>query len=299
MKRLGSALLVVIALVGAGAFGAERAGVQLPFGVHLPGATAADASEAATLMLGTVYFEGAGTSTSVVVGNGGSVRLSAGYSLQFADRQDATPTVTLERRVEGGAWKATTASVAVRSDEPITAVTPVYAASAAKATVDYRLVSGASASRAMTVVYENQRRYTGMAATIYRDLARWCPTTAVHVLPLNGQEAGDYRTGALLIRVDASVGRTAVTSPIDQRALALHECSHEHQWLNYGATAAGRTQMLAAAKRYFTDGGIAPEEHAADCGAQSVNPGGYLGYGGTCSAVALHEGKRLLAGERY
>jgi hypothetical protein len=189
--------------------------------------------------------------------------------------------------------------VQVPSGKPMTVVTPAYAASGVTADVDYRLVSGASVSRTMTVVYENQRHYTGMAAAIYRDLARYCPTTAVHVGELHGREAGDYRTGAQLIRIDATVGRTTVTQPIDQRALALHECSHEHQWLDYGATEEGRTKMLAAAKRYFFVPGIAPEEHAADCGAQSENPGGYLGYGGTCTAVQLHEGRRLLLGEQY
>jgi hypothetical protein len=299
VKRLGSVLLAGAALVGVLAVGGERAGVGLPFGIELPGRTAADGSAASVVTLGTVYFDGAGTSTSVVVGNGGSVRLAAGYGLQLGAGGAATPEVTLERRVEGGTWRPTGVQVAVPRNAPITAVTPAYSASAATAEVDYRLVSGPSVSRALTVVYENQQRYTGMAATIYRDLARYCPTTAVHVEQLDGREAGDYRTGALLIRVDATVGRTAVTRPIDQRALALHECSHEHQWLNYGATATGRTEMLAAAARYFSVPGIAPVEHAADCGAQSVNPGGYLGYGGTCSAIALHEGERLLLGLRY
>ena len=299
MKRLGSFLLVGVALVGVLAFGGERVGVQLPFGFRLPGVVAADTGDATLVTIGTVYFEGAGTDTSVVVGNGGSVRLAAGYGLQFADTGHAVPKVTLERRVEAGRWVRTDAEVVVASNAPLTAVTPVHAASGATASVEYRLVSGASVSRTMTVVYENQRRYTGMAATIYRDLERYCPTTAVHVGALNGREAGDYRTGAQLIRVDATVGRTTVTRPIDQRALALHECSHEHQWLNYGATSTGRTTMLAAAKRYFSVPGIEPVEHAADCGAQSVNPGGYLGYGGTCTALQLHEGKRLLLGLRY
>jgi hypothetical protein len=302
VKRPGSILIVTAAVLSAAAFGAQRLGVQLPFGIELPGATVIDGSIGTSqLTVGTVYFDGAGEDTSVVVGNGGSVRLSAGYAVQFGDSSRTLPTVTLQRRVEDGTWHRTTAPVSVPQGEAMTVVTPPYAASGATATVQYRLVSGASVSRAMTVVYENQRRYTGMAATVYRFIQRYCPGSAVHVAALDGREAGDYRTGALLIRIDRAVGRTTVTDPIDQRALALHECSHERQWLNYGATAAGRTRMLAAAKRYFSVPGdaIEPVEHAADCGAQALDPGGYLGYGGTCSAVALHEGERLLLGEQY
>jgi hypothetical protein len=36
----------------------------------------------------------------------------------------------------------------------------------------------------------------------------------------------------------------------------------------------------------------------ADCIAQAANPGGYLGYGGDCTAKQLRYAERMLAGER-
>ena len=105
--------------------------------------------------------------------------------------------------------------------------------------------------------------------------------------------------------------------PIDVRAVALHECSHERQWLGYGGTAAGWTAMRGRRARRSSrtgrsrrgsspgypyeaaDAAITPVEHAADCGAQSVNPAGYLGSAGYCTKAELAAGKRLLLGHRY
>jgi hypothetical protein len=302
VKRISSFLVVAVAIAGVIGLGATRSGGErLPFGIELPGVAGQPAQAAEEVTLGAVEVDGAGTDTTVTVGNGGSVRLSASYGVQFIGTAPTTPTVSLERRTGSGAWTATDAHVTAAKGQPMTVDTPAYAASGRTASVQYRFRSGASTTRPLTVVYENQQRYTGLAARLYGYLAASCPGTAVHVEDLHGREAGEYTTGALLIRVDPAVGRTTVLAAIDQRALALHECSHERQWVNYGSTEAGRTAMSAAAARYFSVPGntIAPIEHAADCGAQALNPGGYLAYGGTCTATQLREGRKLLHGARY
>lgn len=250
---------------------------------------------------GTALVVGAGTDTTVTVGNGGTVRLSAAYGVQFTGSAPVPPKVVLECRLGAGAWTATAAQVTVATGRPLTVETPAHTTSARSATVQYRFRSGASTTRALAVVTENQRRYTGLAATMYGHLAASCPASAVHVQDLKGREAGEYRTGALLILVDRAVGRTTVLDAVDQRALALHESSHERQWVDYGGSEAGRTVMVADAARYFAVPGstVPPIEHAADCGAQALDPGGYLAYGGSCTAMQLREGRKLLHGERH
>ena len=143
-------------------------------------------------------------------------------------------------------------------------VTPPYSTPAVTETVEYRFASSTSTSAPISVVYENQRAYTGMAATIYGYAAPYCPATAVQIADLGGREAGGYGPGALLIRVDSRVGATVNLSPSSQRTLALHECSHELQWLRYGSTQEGYSQMKAAAAGYFAEGsnGAEPIEHA-------------------------------------
>ena len=236
-----------------------------------------------------------------VVGNGGSVRLSAGYSVR-SSASDPSIQVRLERRLGTGAWSSTGITASVEGGEgPLTAVTPPYSTSEEKEIVQYRFASTSSASAPVSVSYENQRAYTGMAATIYGYSAPYCPATAVRIQRLAGREAGEYRTGASLILIDSKIGVSVNLSPADQRSVALHECSHELQWLNYGATDAGRKQMEAAAATHFSEGanGAAPLEHAADCGAQALEPNGYLGYGGYCTSNELVLGRQLLSGQRY
>lgn len=247
-----------------------------------------------------LLIDGAGNAKVEVVGNGGSLVLGAGYSVR-SPLPNPQFTARLERRVATGDWAPTGETATVGPGDPLTVSTPPYSATAASETVQYRLATATSASEPISIVYENPRYYVGMAATIYAYAAAYCPHTAVHVADLNEREAGDYRTGALLIRVDPAVGITTNVAPVDQRALAIHECSHELQWVNYGGTSKGYQRMEASAAALFRDGsnGAAPIEHAADCGAQAVNPGGYLGYGGFCTANELAEGSRLLTGQRY
>jgi hypothetical protein len=293
----------------------------------LGGATVADAAPAARAAsssvteyrLGDLVLAGKGDSASSTVGNGGSLVLLGDYDVRWWGTR-AKAHVSLQRKVGSGAWTTTRAKVS-STKNGFTVRTPKYATKAAKRTVAYRLVSKAyssasgrvrntSRSHVARIGYENQARYTGLAKTVYRYAKAYCPNTAVHVAGLH-VAAGDYATGTLLIRVIAEVRDYSAK---DVRALALHECSHERQWLNYGGTVAGHRTMQAAAKRIFSDWklpagakypyvspdpSITPIEHAADCGAQSLDPGGYLGYGGYCTAAELRAGKRLLQGSRY
>lgn len=274
-----------------------------------------------TVTLGALAFDGNGGRTSSTVGNGGRLVLDGAYGIRWSGAQ-AAPRVSLQRKVGAGRWTTTTAKVSLTSTGLVVR-TPAFSTAAARRTVAYRLRSAAyatatngvrntSVSKTVTIVYENQRRYTGLARTIYRAVRAYCPATAVHVGTLS-EKAGDYRTGALLIRV---AGEVRQYRAIDVRAVALHECSHERQWLDYGGTTKGWAAMEAAAATTFADwvkpagvstpylyqdpsASITPVEHAADCGAQAADPGGYLGYGGWCSPSELKAAKRLLLGHRY
>jgi hypothetical protein len=234
------------------------------------------------------------------VGNGGSIRLGAGYAVRSTASRPKID-VRLERRIAGGAWSTTGVSTSIVEGSALSLVTPPYSTSAATEAVQYRLASGDSASSPVSVTYENQRFYTGMAATIYAYAAPYCPTTAVHVATLSGREAGQYSPGASLILVDSKVGATANLTPASQRSVAVHECSHELQWLDYGSSHVGYEQMTTAAAAHFSEGsnGAPAIEHAADCGAMAVEPNGYLGYGGYCTADELRTAARLLGGGRY
>ena len=277
-----------------------------------------------TWTLPSLYIDGAGSASASVVGNGGSLVLTAGYGWRSAGTP-APARVVLQRRIGSGAWTTTTAPVGFVDHQGFSVSTPAYRTKPARVSVAYRLVSKAysdaatggvleaATSPTVRIVYENQAKYTGLARTIYRAAQQYCPSTAVHVQALAGGRAGQYDTGGLVLAIIPSV---ATYRPIDVRAVALHECSHERQWLNYGGTEAGRTAMEAAAAQYFSTatkpakvttsyvyeaptGPIDPVEHAADCGAQAVNPGGYLGYGGWCTPAQLQHAKRLMLGHRY
>ncbi|MBW4042291.1 MAG: hypothetical protein HIU86_09210 [Acidobacteria bacterium] len=315
--RRRARIAALVSLVGAlvGAVGIATGAQATPV-VRTAAATAVS-----DITLGALAFDGAGGDTTSTVGNGGSLVLSGGYQVRWWGHE-ATPRLSLQRRIGSGRWTTTAARVSV-TVHGVVVRTPAFSTTAAKQTVSYRLrsaayttattrVSANSVSHVVRVVTENQHRYTGLARTVYRAVQAYCPATAVHVGALSAG-AGDYRTGALVIRVS-----TAVRSylPIDVRAVALHECSHERQWLDYGGTTAGWEAMKADAAKVFADwtkpagartsypyeqpdAAITPVEHGADCGAQSVDPGGYLGYGGYCTTAELAAGRRLLHGHRY
>lgn len=257
-------------------------------------------SGSADVTLRSLLIDGAGAATSAVVGNGGSLVLRGGYAVRSVLPHPRIE-VRLEREVGSSGWAATGTAAAISPGDPLTIRTPPYSTSAATEVLHYRFASATSVSEPISIVVENQQFYSGMAATVYRYAAPYCPSTAVHIADLTGREAGDYRTGALLIRVAPDVGVRVNLDGASQRALAIHECSHELQWLNYGGTPDGFARMKTSAAEYFSEGsnGAAPLEHAANCGAKAVNPAGYLGYGGYCTQGELVEGMRLLTGQRY
>lgn len=328
MSRLTPLLAVAVGAAALGIFGPMVAPsgsglftVPLPVDVPavrglLSGTDATGVTSAVTF--GPLYIDGRGDSRETVVGNGGWVSLVAGYGSRSGD-----PHVSLERRVDAGEWERVDAQVERTSTGALQVRTPVWSTFSMASDVQYRLASddgpggGTTTSSPITVHYENQRFYSGVAATIYEAVALYCPSTAVRIVDLPERQAGLFGTGSQLIRIDSAVGVTTATRSIDIRSVALHECSHERQWMNYGGTTEGRATMEAAAGSIFSEfrkpadvvtpyeyrepegGSISPIEHAADCGAQSMNPGGDLGYGGWCSQAQLDAGRRVLLGSTY
>lgn len=214
----------------------------------------------------------------------------------------ASVSALVQRRTEGGSWITTGQRVSTTSAR-FRVVLPARSTSttAADATVQYRLqvraggvVGSAATSPAITVRYRNPARFTGLTASLYRTVHRYCSSAVVRIVHLS-DAAGDFTTGQYALQVDSSVSGYAA---VDRRAVALHECGHYLQWRNYGASSAGWARMTADAEAVFgahTDDQV---EHMADCIAQAANPGGYLAYGGSCSAKELAASKRMLAGDR-
>jgi hypothetical protein len=209
-------------------------------------------------------------------------------------------TAVVERRASGGTWKATAQRVSSRSTT-FRVHLPAYS-TANDATVAYRLevrrggvVGRGDVSATITVNYRNPARFTGFTRSLYRAVHGYCPSAVVRVVRLSGDAAGDYTTGQYALRIDSSIAKYR---PINQRSVALHECGHYLQWRNYGATNAGWNRMEKDAKAIFGTNSSDPVEHMADCIAQAANPGGYLGYGGSCTKPQRHAAKMVLAGYR-
>ncbi|MFD1721898.1 hypothetical protein [Amnibacterium endophyticum] len=256
-------------------------------------------------------------------GSGSVFRVSAGWSSRHYLPYEA-PRVVLQRRIGGGAWRDVRR--ASFTDSGIAASTGVVRVprSTERRVVRYRFVSLAgttsqgfrwqrAVSAPVRIVYENQQRYTGLARTAYRAMRPYCPAASVHVVDrIAGDDgfAGVYREGGTRIDLARAIGRYPAAAI---RGVALHECAHQRQFLNWGASPQGWTRMTAAMDRRFVDdaapAGTAPTrsgegaslpfdpvEHAADCAALSVERGAYLGYGGWCSPKELRAGRALLQG---
>ncbi len=215
----------------------------------------------------------------------------------------ASVTAVVQRRTAGGTWRTTTQRVSTTTAR-FRAQLPAYStsASAANATVQYRLhvraggvVRAAATSSAVTVRYRNPARFTGMNRSLQRAVQTYCPSAVVRIVHLADDAAGDFTTGQYALRVDASV---SAYDSVDRRAVAIHECGHYLQWRNYGATSSGWTRMTADAKAIFGTNSSDPVEHMADCIAQVANPGGYMGYGGTCTKAQRTAAGRMLDGHR-
>lgn len=274
-------------------------------------------------------FVGAGINgyrqTRIRTGTGTPVRLSPGWS-SYGYGVDAVVLHLSVQRDTGDGWR--TVSSLDHAVGTLDVPVPRFTTTLRQQAVRYRLHSAAYASDAstvqndadsapVTVVYENQQRYTGLAKRMYGFMKPFCPGVAVHVstaaIAGRAELAGQASGGAQSIVIRRSVAEMSVT---DQRSIALHECAHTRQWLNYGASPDGDRVRAAAEAKYFVDddapsgagqrsGSIGrttafdPQEHAADCASIALNPKGYLGYGGWCSPAERKRGARLLHGLQY
>lgn len=290
---LGAALLTVV-LAATGAVLPVRAAIATP---------SVATSSVSIAFVGAGIWGGDLRSTYALTTKPVSAQFYLRREWRTAGGGTALITAAVERRVGGGSWKATAQRVSTRTST-FRAHIPAYSTrtSAPDATVAYRLrirtpgiVGSGDVSSALTVHYRNPARFTGLTASLYRTVHPYCPSAVVRVVRLTGDEAGDYTTGQYALLVDASIAGYA---PVNRRAVALHECGHYLQWRNYGGTTAGWNAMKKDAKAIFGTNSSQPVEHMADCTSRAANPGGYLGYGGTCTAPQLAAAKRMLAGER-
>jgi hypothetical protein len=209
----------------------------------------------------------------------------------------------VQRRIGTGAWRSTGQSVVTRSTVFDVRIRPYSLKATAKgATVRYRIavptggtVREGDVSSAVKVVYKNVHRYTGFALALYRAVRQYCPAAVIRVMRLPAGEAGEQPFGLYEIRIAPAV-RTY--RPAYARSVALHECGHFLQWKNYGSSNEGYRTMLRQANRIYGTNHNYPMEHMADCIARAVEPNGYLGYGGRCTAKQIRYAWRVLKGGR-
>jgi hypothetical protein len=273
--------------------------------------------------LDATRFEAAGKATSAYSGNNGTLKLYTGWSADSYYGDYAAPRIYLQRRLSGGSWHNVKA-VGFSKSKVIETTTPAYATTRKSRAVSYRFVSlpytateyqrvlNTSYSSTVKITYEDQAHYTGLKAQLYKMIKPYCKVSALHVSSLASHEAGQYMTGSLLVKISPKVAGYTMS---EKRSVAIHECAHQHQFTNYGKTYEGWQQMKRdAARIYVNDAAPAgtrhqpagegsryafnPVEHSADCAMFSVNPSGYLGYGGYCNASELKHGRALLKGKR-
>jgi hypothetical protein len=272
----------------------------------LPAAPASAATEPGTVAVAFAWSGINGSSYgSTPAFTSRSVRARFAFQRWVWSRAASTAAVTgrLQRKVGAGAWKSTQQWVTSRTTVFDVRIRPYSLDPAAKgATVRYRVLvpTGGSiregdVSPAVTVRYENVHRYTGFKLSMYKAVRRYCPAATIHVMRLPGGEAGEQPFGRYELRIAPSVRSYRAAYA---RSVALHECGHYLQWNNYGASSAGYRTMLRQANRIYGTNHNIPMEHMADCVARAVEPHGYLGYGGRCTARQLRYAKRILAGDR-
>jgi hypothetical protein len=257
------------------------------------------------------------------VGNSGTLSLQATFGSTVSSNHAVKPRLILQRKVGSSSWKTVKKNISYNRYHQIFAFTPSYSTSARTADVRYRFasikykaskgrgVAHSTYSKSVKITYENQGYYTGLQQEAYSAVKPYCPGTAIHIKDLGngGAEVGRYAQGALVLTLSPIV---ASYSTADKNTVALHECAHERQFINYGEKDNGTSDsygtMLKAMNKYFINDaspdGTQPasyfwnaQEHAADCAALSVNPTvSTLGYGGYCNPSELSAGKRLLQG---
>lgn len=290
---LGAALLTLAITVGA---------ALMPSGPTALAATSVAPGSVSVDFVGAGIWGGSLRSSYALTTRPVPVQFFARKAWRGTGGGSALVTAVLERKPSGGTWTATALRVSTRTATFRVRI-PAYSVSttAPNRTVAYRLrvrvggvVGRGDVSSAITIHHRNPARFTGLTRSLYRAVRPHCPSAVVRVVAL-GDAAGDYTTGQYALRIDSSV---AAYDAVDRRAVALHECGHYLQWRNYGATSAGWARMTRDAEAVFAAIRSDPVEHMADCIAQAANPGGYLGYGGGCTATQLSASKRMLEGRR-
>lgn len=212
-------------------------------------------------------------------------------------------TARLQQRVgAGGRWTDTGQTVSTSSTTFDVRIRP-YSLDprTPDVTVHYRLVASAGRAPGADAVspsvrfdYQNWHRYSGLKRALYADMSAFCPDMAIRTGDREQERAKWAGVTPRGLYETSIVRRVALYKRVDQRAVMLHECAHHLQWQNYGASIDGWTQMEQEAAQVFGTNHDKPIEHMADCAAQAANPGGYLGYGGRCTAVQLSAAEATL-----
>lgn len=260
----------------------------------------------------------------IYTGTGSKVVIAPGWGWSGFGEDAVSLHVSVQRDT-GSGWRTLSTTSYPVGEVKVTV--PTFKTTSKQQTVRYRLYSAAytsdvstvqndSYSQPVTVVYENQAKYTGLAKEMYGYMKAYCPQVAVHSVKLisgRGDLAGQASGASQFVQVKAA---DKSMSAAYKRSVALHECGHIHQWLNYGANYAGDQLAAKAEVKYFVNdnpphgvgwpytkarpaAAFSALEHAADCGSIAVNPAGYLGYGGYCNASERKRAKALLQGKQY
>jgi hypothetical protein len=257
----------------------------------------------------------------IVRGSGAAVSLKWQYRAPFYIKQTLpkNSTISLQRKVNSKWFTIKSIKPKKTSRQTITAEIPAYTVPAGVPSqiVKYRVkvkksgkVIKGDTSGTITIKYENQSMYTGLALTQYQAMAPYCPTATVRI---DASLASRDRAGEFNrlkgIYIDPTVSSY---TPAYQASVALHECAHMRQFYNWGASYVGDAKMKKSlAKTYVNDvnpdpavptppvvGTFDPIEHSADCASIAINPGGYLGYGGYCNPTEQAAGVALMQGQR-
>jgi hypothetical protein len=234
-----------------------------------------------------------------------SVRLTFSFSrwTWAPDARTAPMPGLVQRKVGAGIWRTLSKTTSSTPTLFNIRLRPFSLSPVAKnVTVSYRvkvpaggIVRQGDVSPVIKVRYENSHRYTGFKLFLYKASRKYCPAATIHVTALRRGRAGEQPTGLYELRISPDVRSF---SSAYKRSVVLHECGHFLQYKNYGSTMKGRALMLKQADRIYGTNHPSPMEHMADCISHAVEPHGYLGYGGRCTAKQIRYAWRILHGKK-
>lgn len=315
-RKLGRRLLLAVATLATSTL--------MLAGLATPAQAATSVAYPTTYYFGSALIDG-NNYHSAVVGNNGTLKLAGYLGWRYYPGYKVKAHVNLQRKIGSGSWITVKKSLPVSAAGTVRTTTPKYATKATSKTVSYRFKSlkysasslrGVAATRyspTLKITYQNQQRYTGLRAQGWNIVKAYCPHTAISIGNPSNSEAGHYRPGTLQISVQSEI---ASYPSADKATVFLHECAHERQFVNWGSTTSGWLAMQRTMPKYFVNdaapsgaqsseptsvssGAFDAVEHAADCAALSVDPAGYLGYGGYCNSKELSYGKALITGRKF